>query len=441
MPAPPIQLVEWAAEPTSVGSFTNLREAETWVRRLRQVEGQIRGQWKAILGDSLFAAEIEHRPAQLPIVRLRARHVSGWLSIEGRLLAILPKFVQIGSPEASGELFARLLEYSRSPRFQIYDWVPGEEGRYTPTDLLARGFLRALEAALAHGPPCGYSVFETEATLLRGRLQTTRVYPNALVRPHLIAQEMSEFTVDIPLSRLLRWASFTLSQLVRDALLRARLEDGAARLADAPPIPPPWHVVEHLRLTPALAHFQPALELARLLAKGRLLAPGTEGPEAPGFIFLSWHVFQEYAGRLLQEALRLLPAGWSIARQKVPLGIPIRGDRRLSCEPDFVVYEGSRPIASLDAKYKFPLGPDELPDEGSVYQVLAAARAVGAPRAVLLQPREIGYELGFQRSWRVCGRGDPELLEMLFIQPATLRSRLEHKGEVRRLAEALRGMA
>jgi hypothetical protein len=435
---PLIQLVEWAKEPTEVDGFRNREEAEAWKRELERAEDRIKEQLR--IPEPLFLVEYSWHPDAGSQLLLRARRVVGWFTVGRRVVAVLPKFIAAGSPEASGVLFAQLLEYSRSGRFHTYEWVKGDPSLRTPVDLLARAFLRAVELAFSQGLPRGYSSQEREEHILRGRLRIPQLYPGALVRPHVLPQEIDEFVTDIPLSRLLRWTSTALSEVASDGLLRARLAEASTRLTDVPPILPPEQVVAHLRLPPTLSHYQEALDLARLFAQGRLIAPGREGPDVLGFVFVGWHVFQEYAGRLLHEAVRRLPAGLAVRHQTSwVLATSLESGRPLRRHPDFVLLDDARTLAVMDAKYKAPLGAKDLPEDDNVNQVIATARAIGAPRAILLQPQEFDAVGPRRRRWRVLGAGAPESIEMLFLRPATLRAQADHVREVEWLANELQG--
>lgn len=182
------------------------------------------------------------------------------------------------------------------------------------------------------------------------------------------------------------------------------------------------------------------MDLAEILASGQLTAPGKGGVATAGFAFGAWFVFQEYCGRILAEALRRLGSEWQLTRRKRRFADGQEGAPSLRCDPDFVVWRAGEPVVVLDAKYKRALAHGSRPDEANVYQVLTAARAYASPCAVLLQPAPLASAAEASR-WNLRGRGDPAVLELWRIRPATIRSMQEHLEEVKRLAGWLRQAA
>jgi 5-methylcytosine-specific restriction endonuclease McrBC regulatory subunit McrC len=309
-----------------------------------------------------------------------------------------------------------------------------------PIDFLGQAYVDALEGAVSHGLPMGYGQVVGELPYLRGRLLTRCLYPGIISRPTVLPQETSEFTRDVPLTRILRWACIELARLVSDRTLRIRVSDLAARFAGISDILPSWQMASRLSLPPAQRHFEPSFTLAKLLLLGRSLSPGAGRVEIPGFAFVGWHVFQEYAGRLLREAVSKLGQGWEIEQGNYLVGSPNTGVGELRCKPDFVITRRGRRIICLDAKYTRPMSPTQVPDSPHCAQVITAARAIGADVAVLLHPMPAAQG-GPGRNWTLAGEGPPGTLALQPLRPATLLQRTDHRAQVAMLADSIRGWA
>lgn len=431
---PVTYISEWLREPAVLGGFSSRQQAHEWMQRLLEVSNQIEARFG--LPEAPLRAEIVSHGGSASI-RIWARRINGWFSVDEHEIVVLPRYLSAEVGPAAGRLFARLLAYSGSSRFEVRDWVGGESANATPADFFARRFLRELEPAMSRGLAADYVVQERRETSLRGRLLVGRLYPELISTPHLLPQIISEYHHDIPANRLLRWACTTLAPQVSDHLVRGELMEASARFADVSPELPPGIELHPLKLPPAHAHFQSAVDLAALLAQGRFLTPGGTTHQTPGLIFVSWHVFQEYVGRLLRDAARIVGHGVRVETQLTArLGTQIGGGPSLSCRPDFVVrFEGIVAVTG-DSKYQRPLGVGELPDSGSIAQVLAAARALGAPRGVIFRP-DILLPAGVAARgarWWIVGADVPQEVELYMAHPAALTDAFRHRQEVERLA-------
>lgn|GEM_PF-4547756 len=434
-PLPPVHAVEWDSIPSNIMTFAARADADKWAIEATEVSERIRNMLG--LQDNPFVLMPARRVPGGFAVGLKARHINGWLSIGGRQISILPKFVQIGTPEASEQLFVRLLAYSTSTRQALFGRTPARVSDFSnPIDFLARAYIDALEGAISHGLPMGYGQIDDDLPYLRGRLLTSRLYPRIISQPTTLPQETSEFTRDVPLTRILRWACVELARLVSDRMLRIRVSDVAARFAGIADILPSWQMASQLSLTPAQRHFEPSFALAKLLLLGKSLVPGGGRVEIPGFAFVGWHVFQEYARRLLKEAVQRLGAEWRVERRTYLVGTPINGTGKLWCEPDFVITRRGRRIICLDAKYTRPMNVGQVPDSLHCAQVSTAARAVGAAVAVLLHPMPVGTG-GDGRSWSLKGQGAPRILWLQPLRPATLMRQESHRAQVETIASRI----
>jgi len=432
----PIQLVEWAKRPKPVVGFDSRGDADRWARKLRDANQHIPSRVVGGLPGPALEAEAGATAGE-PAVYVLARHVVGWLEVADRTLVILPKYAVAANAEEAGALFGRILEYSQSGRFSLHGLASGSAAPGSIAEIFAHAFLGEIQPALQQGLPHGYVRRRIRGAVLSGRLRYEALYPEVISAPHLLPQDAQRYQADIPVSRLLKWCCWSLRRLVRSPTMMGRLAEVESRFIGVPPLLPDESFLRHLRLPPSLAHFQQATDLACLLARNRLVSPGTGRQVVPGFVFSGWHVFQEYSRRLLREAVRLLGAVWRLSSGRTRLALPGgTAMRSLACDPDFHLLHADRVVAAMDAKYKRP-AKALRPDEANVYQAICAARALHAPNACLIQP---GLGPSTCLSWSVVGTGMPRFLRVITVNPSTLASRAGHREHVRTVAGLLQDL-
>jgi len=429
-----VEVVEWEKRPEVVVGFDSRRDAEGWARDVRDTNQYIPSRVVGGLQGPALEAEASFLAGE-PVVKVRARHIVGWLEVAGRTLVVLPKFAIEEDIGSAGSVFGRILEYSQSGRFALHGLVAGTSARGSIADIFARAFLREIQPAMQQGLPHGYVRQRVRSPVLSGRLLHEALYPEIIYAPHLLPQDAQRYHADIPVSRLLKWCCWSLRRLVRSPLLMGTLAEVESRFLGVPTVLPHEAQLWRMRLPPAQVHFQPAVDLARLLARNRLVAPGPGRRTVPGFVFSGWHVFQEYCRRLLREAVGLLGEGWRLSSSQMLLATPASGKGgALRCEPDFILSHAGRPIAALDAKYK-KSSKAVRPDEANVYQAVCSARALDAPIACLVQPAPLKPEV---HSWDLVGGGMPETIRVLCVNPATVSTSSRHRRHVDAVARIIK---
>ncbi|HEY1381790.1 MAG TPA: hypothetical protein VGF55_33635 [Gemmataceae bacterium] len=352
--------------------------------------------------------------------RLTALGVAGVLAIPHARLVIRPKL-----PAAN--LF-QLLDPSHPPPADVSSAAPVDAGRLL--DLLAGRFAALLAERVAAGLHRDYAERADAGAYLRGRLDAAEQARDAPARRDRLHSRYDEFTADAPCNRLPRAvAEALLARPDLNAGVRAAVRGtlgGFAGIAVAP-------------LTPELcaagapddrraAGYGPLLDLCRLLAAG--LAPGMAAGSAAGPTFLLdlEPVWERYvtAGVVAAFADR---RGAVVRVQPFLPACPVAsGQPDLHLRPD-VLIDAGRPDVVLDAKWK-RLARTALPTE-DVYQVLAYAAALGAPRAVLVYPG------GRTRRWAYPTAGPR--LEVWTVRVSGPREACERSR--RRLGRALRSQS
>ena len=126
-----------------------------------------------------------------------------------------------------------------------------------------------------------------------------------------------------------------------------------------------------------IAAYQPALELAELILKGRSFEQRVGGLLVTGYLFNMAKVFEDFVTVALREALK--PYG---GRSRLQYATHLDEDANLPIRPDFVWLEEGRPRIVADAKYKAEK-PSGFP-QADLYQMLAYCTVLGLPEGHLV---------------------------------------------------------
>jgi 5-methylcytosine-specific restriction enzyme subunit McrC len=253
-------------------------------------------------------------------------------------------------------------------------------------DWLALLLVAEIEALLAHGLRQDYVVVQDDLPYVRGRLcfEATAIWANRA----RVTCEFADFLPDIPENRILRAGLELLATQRLLPGLHVRVEQllaGFQRVAFIRPFAeqlPSWHITRLNR------HYEPALELCRLLFDQADASLEVGSLAAPAYFFPMETVFQEAVTTLLRNRLP------SVARQREGSHQPVSGSpaRPLTFAPDIVI--GSPPSLVLDAKYAAPEVRNQYGGwsfhNAHVYQVAFYGLSLGCP-AVLVYPRTEGH--------------------------------------------------
>jgi 5-methylcytosine-specific restriction enzyme subunit McrC len=253
-------------------------------------------------------------------------------------------------------------------------------------DLLAGRLATLLAECVAVGLHRAYAERANAGTYLRGRLDAAAQARDASPRRDRLHCRYDDFTADTPYNQLPRAVvERLLARPDLDARVRSALRGVLAGFASVSAVPLTPELCAAAAPDPrAAAGYGPVLDLCRLLADG--LAPGEEsGPAAgPSFLIDLERVWEGYVTTGVVAAFAGRPRV-RVAVQPFLRASPSQPGRPdLHLRPDVVIERDGAPRLVLDAKWK-RLGRTALPTD-DVYQVLAYAAALAAPRAVLVYP-------------------------------------------------------
>ena len=297
-------------------------------------------------------------------------------------------------PKLAGLPLLRLLRYAYGLR-QLDLLTEADFGltAYTFQDLLIQELAREVEALMARGLRREYVRREEPLGALRGRIDMGRLVRTGGMASATLPCVFHERREDALLNQVLRAGLVLGARTTTDPTLRGRLGRlngfmgetvSAMRLSS--------HGLQYARhsLTRLTAAYQPALTLIELLWENQGLTLEDEAGrvELPGFLFDMNRFFQALLSRFLRENL----SGYRLEDEHRLRGVFAfapnfnpRGQRAPNPRPDYVLWQGTRLAAVLDAKYR-DLWTTPLPPEWLYQLAIYAVSQAETRTATILYP-------------------------------------------------------
>jgi 5-methylcytosine-specific restriction enzyme subunit McrC len=266
-----------------------------------------------------------------------------------------------------------------------YTADPGWTGdaSLTETDSLSDGvvmlFAALCDRALRNGILRGYRARDERLHTIRGRIDFTEQLRTTPGRDLPLAVSYQEHDEDILENRLLRAALEIATALpipsdtTRRSLTRLRRALSGVTLDRYDPRHLP--AVTWTRLN---QHYQPAVELARLILTGAETDLHAGEVRTPGLVINMNTVFETFVRNAIRHAVKLTEHEFPAGRDAP---IPLDDARRLLVEPDLSCWVDGHCRFVGELKYRYDTGDGAAPN---LYQILAYATAAGVPDAMLV---------------------------------------------------------
>ncbi|MEM4217790.1 MAG: hypothetical protein QXZ09_07175 [Candidatus Methanomethylicaceae archaeon] len=356
-------------------------------------------------------------------------------------------------PKLQGLPLLNLLRYAYGLRnLRLFETLPQGMVRFAFYDLLIHQLVAEIGELLARGL---YRRYEREEALLthpRGRINfTTLVQPMGLARAALPCIHYPRQEDNLYNQALLAGLHLA-TRLTEDLTLRSQLRRQAALLIETvTPVALNADLLRQIRRQSdrLTAAYRPALAIIELLLAGQGTGLGVEeeAVTVPGFLFDMNRFFQALISRFLHEHL----VGYTVRDERHLQGMlhydAQRNPRRRRApapRPDFVILQGARPVAMLDAKYR-DLWETPLPREMLYQVVIYALGKEASGQATILYPtlhseaKEQAIQVrdpltGGHRAEVILRPVDMRWLEQLIVEPRSAQQECEAGAFARWLA-------
>ncbi len=297
---------------------------------------------------------------------LKPKGVVGRIALSEGILELSPKY-----PITN---LCRMIEVVAGIPKLLESTAPMGDGSLA--DLLVAAFVQRTEALLATGLRRDYLEQSERLEVLRGRLDLQA----HLRRPEALRTSLDcrheQYTHDSLFNAVLRQTAESCHP--RWPSLAGRVLRLRHRLATLPRSNLSPADIARFRYDRLTERYRPVHALCSLLLAGSRL--DLKGQSSPGASFLieMWPLFEKFLSCSLQARLH---APWRVATQA---RTTLDKTGAIKIRPDVVVYNGEKPVAVLDAKYKIRSG--SAPKPADAVQVFAYARRYGVRRAWLIYP-------------------------------------------------------
>jgi 5-methylcytosine-specific restriction enzyme subunit McrC len=278
----------------------------------------------------------------------------------------LPDLRIVLQPKAPAQNLFYMLSYAyEAPEFRNYNTA--FDASDDIFEFLVTIFVKNVERLVSHGIYRSYETFDRREPFLRGRLRLADHLRHSITDPRYFAQELSEFTADLPYNQILLWALHKLGRRrFQNPHLSRRIRHLQGAFADAALVQPSAHTFESLHYSRLNQHYLSHIALARLLIENMSLE-GNVGENAFAAYLLNMdQIFELFVARYLEDYARRNPFAPPV-RVAIQPALKLDAAGSEWARPDIVLWVGGAPRRVLDTKNKLFKG---VPDEGDRRQML-----------------------------------------------------------------------
>ena len=248
-------------------------------------------------------------------------------------------------------------------------------------EAMVRLFHDRVRQATQRGLMQGYQTREEALHVVRGRIRIDDQLRRRFSLAVPIEVRYDEFSPDIEANRLLKAAVLRLALLpLRSPESRRRLGAMRAVFANVSDIDYRPAELPDPPVNPLNAHYQPALDLARLILRSTTFELAEGEVRAASFLIDMNRVFEDFVVVGLREALRLTAGAFPQGGKGRKLHLD--SEEQVALAPDISWWENRRCTFVGDVKYK-RTGAQGAPN-ADIYQVLAYAVAAELPHTLLI---------------------------------------------------------
>jgi 5-methylcytosine-specific restriction endonuclease McrBC regulatory subunit McrC len=221
--------------------------------------------WKEKLGLRQSPLQIVIRNNQKSI---RAVGVTGFVSVNGVDIEIKPKFLASATNDRWRKMLWNILLFVESSSESLFGEhsidETDEDSHFL--DLLGWVFLNSMQLASLEGFPRGYVERRESTREIRGSIDYSQITA-FLQNPFTFPCIYDEYSEDITVNRLLKWAGTLLSNQVKSSRLSNLLLDNLQHIKANGEVVPSIVEAEYITLPAQYNYVEPALKIAKMLLR------------------------------------------------------------------------------------------------------------------------------------------------------------------------------
>jgi 5-methylcytosine-specific restriction enzyme subunit McrC len=264
-------------------------------------------------------------------------------------------------------------------------------------EILTYIYSKKLQDLFKKGANKQYIAIEENLPLLKGKWMIQQHFRINSFQKHLFYVNYDEFSVDIPLNRILRFVTNRLIFQSQDWSNRKSLYMLDQWMEEISLISNAHTELKKVIFTRLNENYRPVFNLARLFIEGHVIEPSVGLSNAFAFTFDMNLLFERFIARfikenrdeILPEYLRKCNIYLQAITNRLPLAKDSRGNNTFYMQPDIIFKEGDTVKLILDTKYKilnkkdkkFGISPSDM------YQMAAYASTYDCNNVILLYPR------------------------------------------------------
>lgn len=267
-------------------------------------------------------------------------------------------------------------------------------------EILTYIYSKKLQDLFKKGANKQYITIEDNLPLLKGKWMIQQHIRINTFQKHLFYVNYDEFSVDIPLNRILRFVTNKLKFQSQDLSNRNSLYmldqwmEEISLISNASP------ELKKVIFTRLNENYRPVFNLAMLFIEGHAIEPSVGSSNAFAFTFDMNSLFESFIGKfiknnrneILPEHLKNCNIHLQAIDNRLPLAKDSNGKHVFYMKPDIILKENESFKLIIDTKYKlldnkekkWGISPQDM------YQMAAYATRYDCPHVILLYPRTAG---------------------------------------------------
>jgi len=374
--------------------------------------------WKEKLGLRQSPLQIAIRNNQKSI---RAVGVTGFVCVNGVDIEIKPKFLATATNDKWRKMLWNILLFVESSSDSLFGEHSVDETDEDShfLDLLGWVFLSSIKIASLEGFPRGYVERRESSREIKGSIDYSQITA-FMQKPFTFPCIYDEYSEDISVNRLLKWAGTLLSHQVKSSRLSNLILDNLQHIAANSGIVPGIVEAEHITLPAQYNYVESALKIAKMLLRNKSLHFEQGLFNNSGFLWKSHQVYEDLLHKILLMSMRYFGNRYTLQREKATIvANPFYcTTQKIDEYPDFKMKHGNEVVCILDAKYKRNnvrrSNAYGLANTEDINQIIVACKIEKCLHGVLVYPSENGQDSHHQ-TWRINDEGFPKYISNLYL--------------------------